>query len=248
MILPIKNCPSCDSLLEWTKDQIFCKNSGCPAKGYKQLEHFAKTLKIKGLGPSTIEKLEFVDIKDIYEATLDYLTVQLKSEKLAIKLFEEINRSKQEPLNTVLPAFGIPLVGRSASDKLSSVTTSLFDIDEETCKQAGLGPKVTQNLMHWIENDFNRYDSLPFSFEFETVKPASSSKGVVCITGKLNSYSTKAEATKDLLAHGYTVKDSLTKDVTILVNESGKETAKTKKASESGVTLIDNLKTFIGEN
>jgi hypothetical protein len=39
----------------------------------------------------------------------------------------------------------------------------------------------------------------------------------------------------------------LTKDVTILVNESGVESAKTKKARESGVEIITNLLDFIGE-
>jgi len=39
----------------------------------------------------------------------------------------------------------------------------------------------------------------------------------------------------------------LTKDVTILVNESGIESAKTKKARDSGVQIITNLLEFIGE-
>ena len=40
---------------------------------------------------------------------------------------------------------------------------------------------------------------------------------------------------------------TVTKDVTILVNESGIESAKVKKARESGVTIITNLSHFIGE-
>jgi hypothetical protein len=39
----------------------------------------------------------------------------------------------------------------------------------------------------------------------------------------------------------------LTKDVTILVNESGVESAKTKKARDAGVQIITNLLDFIGE-
>jgi NAD-dependent DNA ligase len=62
------------------------------------------------------------------------------------------------------------------------------------------------------------------------------------------SYKTKAEATAELESLGYTVKSSLTKDVEILVNESGIESAKTIKARESGVEVITNLKTFILEN
>ena len=91
--------------------------------------------------------------------------------------------------------------------------------------------------------------SIIFSFKFSAVKQAATTaKGVVCISGKLVSYKTKAEATVELESLGYTVKSSLTKDVEILVNESGIESAKTIKARESGVEVITNLKTFILEN
>jgi len=64
---------------------------------------------------------------------------------------------------------------------------------------------------------------------------------------KLSSYKTKAQATTVLNELGYEVKSTVTKDVTILVNESGVESAKVKKARESGVTIITNLSQFIGE-
>lgn len=245
MINPPTNCPSCDSILVWVKDQLYCQNNSCPAKSFKQLEHFAKTLKIKGLGPNTIEKLEIVDILDIYELSVDYITQQLNSEKIAVKLFEEIERSKTEPLNTVLPAFGIPLVGKTASDKLATQVESIFDIDADACKRAGLGPKVTENLTNWLATRFNHYVDLPFSWEFSNEKRSTGQAGVVCITGKLKSYPTKAAAKAVLESLGYIVKDSLTKDVTILVNESGQVTAKTAKAEKDGVLIVTNLKEYM---
>lgn len=247
LIEPPKNCPSCDSLLEYVKDQLYCRNNDCPAKSHKQLEHFAKTLKIKGMGPSTIEKLDITSVMDIYELPLDYLTLQLGSEKLAVKLFDEIEKSKQEPLNTVLPALGITLIGKTATEKLSKVVSSIFEIDEAACRDAGIGPKASENLLNWIENNFDNYSRLPFSFEFSKNTRSQGDAGVVCITGKLNSYPTKAAAKAILEGLGYTVKDDLTKDVTILVNESGRETAKTKKAADNGVRVINNLKELTGE-
>jgi len=71
-------------------------------------------------------------------------------------------------------------------------------------------------------------------------------KGVVCISGKLKSYPTKAIAKKYLEANGYVVKSNFTKDVNILVNESGIETAKTKKAHDNNITVINNITTLIG--
>ncbi len=235
-------CPSCSSELEWVKDTLYCRNISCPAKSAKQVEHFAKTLKIKGLGPSSIDKLMLESIGDIYALDLGFTTLGLGSAKLAVKLLDEIERSKQEPLNTVLPAFGISLVGKSATERLSQVCESIFDIDEAVCKQAGLGPAATKNLMDWLNNSFEQFCDLPFSFEFEKKATKTvSNKGIVCISGKLKSFPTKAEATEVLNSLGYTVKDSLTKDVTILLNESGIESAKTVKAATWGVRIINNI-------
>jgi len=247
LIIPPDTCPSCDSTLVWVKDQLFCKNNSCDAKSSKQVEHFAKTLKIKGLGPSTIEKLELSGIIEIYELTLDYMTLILGSEKTATKVFEEIKRSKCEPLNLLLPAFGIPLVGKSATDKLAEEATHICDIDLAACKRAGLGPKVTENLLNWIEDQLPKYIDLSFSWEFSKETKTAGEAGVVCITGKLKSYPTKAAAKAILESLGYKVKDSITKDVTILVNESGVETAKTLKAANDGVQIVNNLKELIGE-
>lgn len=248
MILPPTNCPSCDSVLTTRNDILYCVNIMCPAQNAKQVEHFAKTLKIKGLGPASIEKLMLESILDIYTLDTQLATALLGSERLAVKLVEEIERSKQEPLNTVLPAFGIPLIGKSATDKLSQVCNSIFDIDEAVCKKAGLGPVATMNLMKWMDTQWEHYCDLPFDFEFNKSKTvASESRGVVCISGKLKSFKTKSEAADILKSLGYSVKDSLTKEVTILVNESGIESAKTIKAANSGVRIVNNIKELIGE-
>ena len=77
------------------------------------------------------------------------------------------------------------------------------------------------------------------------VLPVEMNRGVVCITGKLKSFKTKAQAGTVLASLGYVVKSSLTKDVTILVNESGIESAKTKQARESGIEIITDLQSYL---
>jgi len=237
------NCPSCDSVLEWSNDLLYCRNTLCSSKNQKKVEHFAKTLKIKGLGPSSIEKLGLVDIDQIYALSLEDIEEGLSSKKLAEKLYAEIENSKSAPLDVVLPAFSIPLIGKTATQKLSLVCRNIVEINGEVCKQAGLGPKATESLLTWIQKDFLCwYDGyLPFNYEFIHKLEIPTIKAKVCISGKLNSFKTKAEATKALEAAGYEVKSSLTKDVSILINESGTESAKTKQARESGKTIINNI-------
>jgi NAD-dependent DNA ligase len=168
----------------------------------------------------------------------------LQSEKLAVKLHREIENSKLADLVELLPAFSIKLIGNTASRKICSVVRNIDEINEDTCAEAGLGPTATENLLDWLFEEFtNGYDRLPFRWQQLTkIESNDASKGVVCITGKLKSYKTKAAATQYLETMGYLVKSSLTKDVTILVNESGIESAKTQAARDKGVIIITNLK------
>jgi DNA ligase (NAD+) len=222
-------------------------NSECTSKLSKQVEHFAKTLKIKGLGPATINKLGLCRVADIYALEQDDIEHSLTSEKLALSLKTEIDKSCQVPLNYLLPAFGIPLIGKTATNKLSFICKNITDITKDTCTQAGLGPKATDNLLDWMALTYPTLEGLPLTFQFEQQSVPEITVGYVCISGKLNSYKTKAEATDALKVKGYEVKSTITKIVTILVNESGVESSKTKKARESGLTIITNLKDFIGE-
>ena len=242
------NCPSCDSSLVLVNDLLYCRNPDCGSTSRKRVEHFASTLKIKGLGPAAVEKLQLSSPLDIYNLDLEEITEGLGSEKLAIKLFDEIEQSKSKKLNDLLPALGIPLIGKTATEKLSTVCSDIESITENSCEGAGLGPKATENLISWL-NDNDWYLFLPHDLSFGSTKTVTqANKGVVCITGKLNSFKTKAEAQVELEKLGFIVKSTITKDVTILVNESGKETTKTQKARESGVIVISDLTKFITEN
>ena len=177
----------------------------------------------------------------------------LDSERLGAKLFAEIEKSKDADLITLLPAFSIPLIGRSATNKLTRRISSISEITYQKCMDSGLGPKAASNLLNWIDEVFyaNELDRwLPFSFTCEDnpVVDDIHSKGVVCITGKLKSHKTKSMAQEVLKKYGFETKDNLTKAVTILLNESGIESAKTRKAQEMGITIYNNIKHFIEEN
>ena len=247
-ILAPTTCSSCGFVLAWRNDLLFCENTECAAQISKQIEHFAKTLKIKGLGPKTIEKLSITCLWELYALDYDLTKIALSSKRLADKLLVEIEHSKKATLNQVLPAFSIPLVGKTATEKLSTTISCLKEISMDKCRDAGLGTKTAESLMDWYENEWqDDLEFLPFDFKFEKHKEAVKTLSTVCISGKLTSFKTKAAATQALSARGYAVKTTITKDVTILVNESGIESAKTKKARESGVTIVTNLLNFLGE-
>lgn len=243
-----KNCPCCDYPLQTVNDQLFCRNTACSAQLGKKIEHFCKTLGIKGLGAKTLEKLQLADITEIYFLEEDDLKLALGSDKLASKLLEEIDKSRTADLTTVLPAFSIPLFGSTASTKLCQVVSSVQEITAETCKQAGLGDKVTSNLLSWLETDFQEMkEFLPFSFKVANKPVVLADAKSVCITGKLSSFKTKAEAYAALTAAGFKVVESVTKTLDYLVDEDNKGSTKRTKADSLGISIIQNLNKFLEE-
>lgn len=140
-------------------------------------------------------------------------------------------------------------MGGTASKKIASVVSSIEGITQETCKQAGLGEKATSNLMNWINLEYPEVkEFLPFSFKSNNSVKSSKAEGpTVCVTGKLTSFKTKAEAYKVLEAAGLIVVESVTKTLKYLVDEEDKGSTKRKKAEEYGVTIVTNLKDFVSK-
>lgn len=243
------NCPCCDYPLEWVNDQLFCKNSSCSAQLGKKLEHFSKTLGIKGLGAKTIEKLELADITELYYLEESDIASALGSERLAEKLLDEINRSRSASLAQVLASFSIPLIGQTASQKISKVVKHIDEITPEKCSEAGLGEKATENLVTWLNTEFPEMrEFLPFSFQSDNqTSTHDANSKTVCITGKLQSFKTKQEAYRLLEAAGFKITETVTKTLDYLVDESNRSSSKRKRAEELNIKIIDNLTHFLKE-
>ena len=187
---------------------------------------------------------------EIFFLELEDVTAALDSEKMAAKLLGEIEAAKTAKLDKLLAAFSIPLFGTTAATKLCAVIESIDDITPEICKEAGLGDKVTANLISWLNTEFLEVrEFLPFDFKTSGKPAISADNGKsICITGKLASYKTKAEATNALQSAGYKVVESVNKITDYLVDEGDKGSAKRKKAEELGIPIITNLNDFLKEN
>jgi DNA ligase (NAD+) len=238
-------CPVCSSKLELIKDQLFCRNTLCEAQVGKKIEHFCKVLKIKGLGPATVAKLQLEDITQLFYLDEQELASQI-GEKLSTKLLQEIEQSKESDFAIVLEAMSIPLVGKTASTKLASVINNFEELSNESCKLAGLGDKVTSNIMEWLITEYPEIkEFLPFKFEKKNKQAVPSTGKIVCITGKLHSFSKKSEAALALNAKGFQVSENFNKSVDFLVDEEDKNSTKRKQADKNGTSIITNLQEFL---
>lgn len=241
----ITKCPSCNSLLVRINDQLVCRNTECGATKNKKLLHFIKTMKIKGLGEKTVEKLEIDSIENIY-TMLPTAVTEIMGEKIGVKLLKEIELSKVTTLDKLLPAFSITLIGTTAARKLAPFVADISNITFEICKKAGLGDKASQSLVDWVINKYPEFKALPI--ELVVVKqPTIQSQNIkVCMTGKLNDYASRALAATFLESKGITVVSGVSKTLDYLINEDGKSSSKLNKANSYDIPVV-TIKQLIEE-
>lgn len=245
-IEPPTNCPTCDSPLELVKDQLFCRNTSCSAQINKRIEHYAKVMKIKGLGPKTVEKLSLESINDLYELTIKDLSNHL-GDRMASKLYKEIEGSKTTDLATFISAFSIPLIGTTAGSKLAKVTSSIEDISFKTCKSAGLGDIASANMLNWIAEEWeNEYKLLPVKIIKTTIQKASPSLGLtVVLTGKLEGY-TRSKLKTELEALGFDIKSTVSSKTNVVLAGANKNPTSTEtKAEKLGIPITYSIAELI---
>ncbi|BEU75931.1 hypothetical protein AZ23E_0170 [Escherichia coli phage AZ23] len=248
-------CPSCGSKLDLVNGQLFCRNkSNCPAQSSKLIENFCTKMKLKGFGPKTIEKLELTKISELFYLTEEDL-VRAVGSKVAAKLISELNTKVRGDIDfgSVLGSLGIPLIGEVAAKKLSQNCTSFHDVKADG--------KAGENYKAWL-NSLQGKDVIELPWKFSTgIKGTKADviitdeliaqpNGIaVCITGSLQDFANRTDATNYLESLGYTVKKSVTKDVKYLIceDESKRSSSSYKKAETNGIEIL-SIKELLEKN
>jgi len=204
-------------------------------------------MKIKGLGEKTVEKLGIDSIEDVYNLSRGIM-IDVMGQKIGEKLFLEIENSKETNLEKLLPAFSITLIGKSAATKLYEVVNKMEEITFDIAKNAGLGDKATQSLMNWLETDYPEFKDLPLNLNARASSIVTKSRNIkVCITGKLNDYSSRELASSFLKSQGITVVSGVSKTLDYLINEDNKPSSKLSKAKSYNIPVV-TIKQLIEEN
>lgn len=233
-----KECPSCGSKLERVSSQIFCRNPLCGDKQRKVIQGYAQKVKIRGLGPASIEKLDLTNIQDIYD--LDKKTViDTLGEKLGIKLMEQIEKARTLSLGTFLSACSIYLVGSSAGKKIDTITNNPNELTYSRLKQIGLGDVSSNSLVKWLEEEYSNMN-LPITFTKVKEQSNEIAKMKICISGKLVGY-TKAEATEKLKQYGIEVVSTVNAANGLLVGAYKTKTAKHKQAENQEKPIYNSV-------
>lgn len=234
------NCPSCGTKLVNRNGQLFCVNTDdCPGQNSKLLENFCSKMKVKGFGPATLEKLDISTVSELYDLSKAEL-VEAVGDKVATKLESELNEKLRGTVDfaSLLGSLGITLIGQVAASKIAAQYNNFVD-----AKATG---KAGENLQAW-KNTATGKDimSIPWNFGEAQANAATTvdakSLGIdVCITGSLDDYPNRMEATKYLEQHGFGVKKDVTKTVQYLICEDETKIGSSsyKKAQSRGIPIL----------
>jgi len=163
-----KNCPVCRSEIVRLPEEADwrCINSSCPAQIKGAILHFASrtAMDIEGLGYKLVDML--VDkgyigsYDDLYRLTVEKLAgLERMGTRSAENLMHALEQSKQQPLEKVIYALGIPHVGINASILLVQEYTTMDKIrnakHEDLVKIDGFGEVVAGSITNYFKNKQN---------------------------------------------------------------------------------------------
>lgn len=206
----------------------------------KNLEHYIKTMQIKGLGPRSIDKMELTHITDLYETEVSW-TARLGINGTKVKA--EIERSKTKPYEIVLASLGIPGVGLSTAKDICKHIPEFAKLrDIEFTNIKGIADKTKEKILSWLDVNENWVFTLPVNLvaddkDIYFEEEESSVKRKICVTGKMDM--TKNDLKDHLASYGFNLVDNVTKDCYALIIAGDKNSGKAQKAEKYGVKVID---------
>ncbi len=269
-IEPPKKCPSCGERVEQEADTpyIRCVNPACPAQLKERLRWFCQRgqMDIEGLGDVLVDQLvegghvrEFADLYKLKATTIAGLTSEVEQgdkvvkrtvgEKVAKKVVENIERSREQPLERLLAGLGIRHVGNRVAYLLASNFGSLDALAKATQEQLSevneIGPAIADSVHDFFSSHSGNktvadLKAVGINPQME-VKKAAAAAGplagkTIVVTGTLKNYS-RESINETIQTHGGRPSSSVSKktDFVLAGAEAG---SKLDKAKQLGIKII----------
>ena len=228
-------CPDCGNPVVREEGEVDwrCINVNCPARLRESLLHFAArgVMNIEGLGDAVVNQLterglvrNLADIYGLDERTL--LSLDLVKHKKAHALLQQIERSKQAPLDRVLLGLGIRFVGERTAQFLADAFGSMDHVMEASAEDLErvqeIGPRISAAILEYFAVPGNRelvekLRAVGLNFAAEKKKISSRLNGLTFVlTGTLPSL-TREEAKKRIESEGGNVTGSVSKKTNYVV-------------------------------
>lgn len=262
------HCPICgaDTAIKETdsdSELLICTGDNCPAKMQKKIEQMCSRdgLNIAGMSEGTIKKLlDYYDIEEAHHILglqkEHLLELEGFADKSAEKLANAVEEAvKEQPVNKVLYASAIPLIGRSASKDICEHFSiqelmSLINLDnkkefiKELCKVKDIGVTMAESF---YDNKSLFTCLLKCIYRVNDIKSNKAKpvkQLIFCITGQREPFKTIIEET------GHKISSSVSKKTDALINANDETSSKSTKAKHLGIPIIkteQELRDFLKE-
>lgn len=248
-------CPSCKTPLIFDDVRLKCPNNlFCPAQQLRDILNWISAVEIEDLSEKRLAMLVELGLvkskADLYRLSIDdLLKMPLTKEKMAQKLFDNIQKSRTLSLVQFLNGLGIEGAGTTTWEKLLSVFPSLERLKKASIsdiqKIDGFAEKSAEQIVRGLEAKSPSMDEL-FSVGVSPTQPdvtTSVSKESLplfgkqfVITGALSK--PRSEIEKAIKAAGGHIGSAVSKNTFALVtNEVDSTSSKMKKAKELNLTI-----------
>lgn len=249
-----ENCPSCDSKLVIEDIWLFCENESCPAKVKEVILNYVHKAGIDDVSDKRLDELInkglVVGIPDLYRLEKDdFLLLDKVKEKLATKMYENIQKTKSLGLAQFISAIGVEGVSIAKSEKIiAQGYNTLEKIQQLTLDKMlqieGFAEKSSLSILESLKKKQSLIEELLSVGVVVKADEISSGEGPLsglkfCLTGELSQPRPQIE--KMIKMNGGVIA-GVSKNLNYLVtNEEESSSSKFVKAKSLGVPIINEL-------
>jgi DNA ligase (NAD+) len=245
-------CPSCDSELIIRDIWLSCENETCPAKIKEQILNYIHKAGVDDVSDKRLEEMinkGLVEgIPDLYRLKEeDFLLLEKVKEKLAAKMFENIQKTKTQNLSQFISAIGVEGVSVAKSEKIIAhgfnTLEKFMEITlEKLVAIEGFAEKSAESILESLKKKKSLVDELLSVGLSVKADELSSGEGNLsglkfCITGELSKPRPQVEK---LIKMNGGVIAGVSKNLNYLVtNEEESSSSKFVKAKSLGIPIIN---------
>ena len=235
----IQDCPMCHTKLIKKEGQVdyYCPNEKCPARHVESLIHFVSrdAMNIDGLGDRIMEDFynfgfirNIADIYSLKQHEKDLIQLEGFGDKSIMNLLEAIEKSKENSLERLIFALGIPHVGAKTAKILATKFKKMEILENATIEEliniSDIGEIIAKSIKNFFENDDNKgmirkLKSLGINMQYlgkEIEENEIFSGKTFVLTGTLEIF-TREEAKEKIESLGGKTVDSVSKKTSIVI-------------------------------
>ncbi len=250
-----KKCPSCKGEVKAEDIRLFCLNDECPGKQLEKILHWIRQANIEDLSEKRLQEMItmglVVDIPDLYKLTVEkLLTLDKVKDKMATKLFENIQKTQKLDLVVFLAALGVDGISTTKAEKIvahgHNTLEKIMALDVATLSSIdGFAEKSATDIVGSIQSKKKLIKALEKAgvtiFAPEVVSGGVLEGKKFCITGTLSV--PRGDIEKLIKKNGGIMVSSVSKNTDyLLTNDTDPASSKYKKAMEVGTQVITEEK------